>query len=288
MLGKSSTLATLTDVYEITAALRWRGLRSETKTMADARRVIGLLEARGVRTMDAVTSYHIADLVEHFTRSGCKPATIQRTLAPLYTMSGVAVAHTPPLASRPLPRHGVRKRVTEKWWLTPDARDSLLPWLRERGDALLADYVEWTYCTGFRVEESLRLHDRHLVGLDTARPNVVVPGTKTARAQTTLPLGDGAAEVARRRLNVSPDGRVFPIAYCSLWEKWQEARVFLGVEGVATSTLKALRRSFAWHVGGKMATERMQRYLRHTNITTTIGYMQVVGASDMEGIRGCL
>jgi integrase len=117
---------------------------------------------------------------------------------------------------------------------------------QERRD-LLADYIEWTCCTGLRVEENLRLTWAGIIFGAEERVSVLVPGTKTSAAQATLPLGKAMADLlGRRRAASAGERQVFaPLTYDSLRDAWEHCRKWLGVEHIPTSTAKALRRSAA-------------------------------------------
>jgi hypothetical protein len=58
---------------------------------------------------------------------------------------------------------------------------------------------------------------------------------------------------------------------------------FLGVSNVATATLKSLRRSFARRATLKgMPTDVLRQYLRHSDIKTTQGYLNLIGGYGLE------
>jgi integrase len=259
--------------------------------------VVGWLERKGVKTLDDITSYHLADLAKELQRADRKcgrrrgpnsAAVVNKKLGIIKLMGDVATSHKPPLARSAVPKMWVDEPVVLKWWLTPDMKDRLVPWLREeRKDGLMADYVEFVCATGLRVEEVLRLWDYHFIGLDTDEPSLTVPGTKTADAQATLPISKTAAEIARRRIADRSFVKLFPLKYETLRAKWLACREFLGQEGSTTCTLKAMRRTFAKFARNRdMPKDDLQLYLRHASRKTTEGYLQLVGgAEDLEATR---
>ena len=182
---------------------------------------------------------------------------------------------------------GCRTRMPRrnKWWLSPEAQQTLLATLRRTGhaeDALLADYTDWATATGFRVEETLRLTRAHFSVQQGPKGPVVlvtVPGLKTANAEATLPLTQDATAIFYKRLEgKTPDALLFDITYKRLAKLWREARIIIGVRGDSMATLKAFRRSAArgLTVNG-MPTAMLQHYLRHENIKTTEGYLRLTG-----------
>lgn len=281
-------MASLRDAAEHCANVRWRGTRNAENRRHQIEEFIRIL---GEKTeLDDITSADVSRLVSQLRVKGNSPATIRLKLSVLGTIWNEALIAYPPMATRALPPFRVRSQPIEKWWLTPEDQASLTAWLRGLGrrDAdLMADYIDFVVASGLRVEEALRLEERHFSGLDTDRPMLLVPGTKTAGASVTLPLFNEAAEVARRRLGGKPSHtRMFPILYRPLAKLWRECAEKLGVTEVPTATLKNLRRSFGgWATRNGMPTEMIRYYYRHENIATTAGYLKVVGGYDSETIR---
>ncbi len=249
---------------------------------------------REIIAVAEVTPSDIARAVASWYNQGLSPATITKRLNCLSKL-GVTVDGMRPKKARGL-----------KWWMRPEDRDRLCVYLRgiavtpsaDQRYASLADFIEWTTYTGLRIEESLRLalkdvnlhhdgsFDNPLVG------DVTVPGTKTANAQATLPLGTEAATILHRRSwpAVVLATRVFhDLDYNWMLEKWTTVcRPFLGVGPEhPTCTLKALRRSAAHylHVTKGMPLDMVRDYLRHEDIETTIGYLRLTGGYNTEAMR---
>lgn len=114
---------------------------------------------------------------------------------------------------------------------------------------------------------------------------VNVPGTKTEYAEATLPLSEEATGVLQKLepSKHAPSEFIFPMAYLELRAEWQKCRRYLELEGVPTATLKALRRSFARraHLKG-MPIDVLRQYLRHNLLTTTQGYLHLVGGYNQD------
>ncbi len=275
--------------FALAFKLRWRAVRNADRNAAMLKTWFAFFQRHSVPSLDEIGTAHLADFIEERQQAGDSPATIRQRFSVLKVVTEEAINSRPPLATKPLPR--IRKpRVPreEKWWLTPERRVEMVATLRHAlDDFLLADYVEFICETGLRVEEALRLCRRHFLALDTRRPNLIVPGTKTNASQKPMPISERAAAIARYRLAFAPaDARLFPVTYACLCYRWSSYRPALGLKGIAGATLKALRRSFAGKLNGNgVPTETVMRLMRHSRITTTAGYLELVGASDLEGAR---
>lgn len=182
----------------------------------------------------------------------------------------------------------VSKGKDPQWWLTPETEARAIAWCHENGFTDLAEYIRWTVLTGLRVQESLRVQRQHFTGLGSDRPSLTVPGTKTRAAQATIPLLPEAAAIAVRLLG---DGgavtdHLFRVRYIALQQRWFACRKALGLENTYGATLKAFRRSFA-----RIATERgvptdmLRQYMRHELLSTTEGYLRLVGGYRTEQLR---
>jgi integrase len=192
-----------------------------------------------------------------------------------------------------------------KWWLTPENEARVLAWCEaEPGMETLSDYLRFILTTGLRVQEALRLQRMHFAGLGTDKPVMLVPGTKTEAAQAPLPLLPDAVTIITRRVGLAGDledylfagERVYckrghtggpePLRYQTLQTWWKECRCAVGIPVNLNTGLKALRRSFARVASDRsVPTEAIQLYLRHSQITTTQGYLRLVGRDDVERLR---
>lgn len=270
--------------------VRWMGIRNEASYRSSLKSVVEFLETR-CDCLDAITTAHIAALVRHLQACGNAPRTIRHKVGLLGAVFETAIVADPPLASKPMPKRTVRVPRTLKWWLTPDDQRLLTGWLRARRgkhDLIVADYIDFVCVTGLRVEEALRLEGSMFSGLGSERPNMLVPGEKTAGAQKTLPLFPAAAAIAERLIDKQTNkrARLFPLSYRQLQRKWLECRHHLDLEDNPSATLKALRRSFGRHATEQgMPTELLRDYYRHTDLKTTAGYLSLVGGYDTETMR---
>lgn len=122
-------------------------------------------------------------------------------------------------------------------------------------------------------------------GIVKSKSEVTVPGTKTQRSHGTIAIATEPALILARMEKEKGDNlNVFPIgSYENLHNAWDKARLFLSERRNPMATLKSLRRTAARHltVNG-MPTEMVRDYLRHSNIKTTMGYLNLVGGYTTE------
>jgi integrase len=290
----------LSRLVEATAAKHWVGTRSEPTVRSGLRSTLRDLKSHyGVTEPEDVTPEILIGLAAIWKSAGLARNTIVRRLAALNVM-GIKTQGCKPKGQRPL-----------QWWLNPSDKETILNWLRsphpgDTGSAPqrmeLADYIEWTCYTGFRVEETLRLCWREVFmqgadgAIDPNRMSVTVPGMKTAGSHATLPLGRPAAMVYLRRWYAvatqtgkppPPDGRIFPLSYDCMAIRWRECRKLIGATDISTATLKSLRRSAAryLHVEQGMPLDVVRQYLRHSSVNTTMGYLRLVGGYATDEMR---
>jgi site-specific recombinase XerD len=258
----------------------WKGLRYNGVPYL---RVIGswlILEA-GLRDLEDITSQIVARYIEARQRQDVTASTINKELSALDKVFEWALEQTPPLCTRKPKWKRVKPEKIAKWWLPPEKATELLRELRSQPDRedldLFADYIELICQSGLRVEEVHRLKVRHYMGGQA----LLVPGTKTEKSQGTIAISKRAEQIIKARIrNVKddPEAMLFPFSYSWAAARWSECRGFLGVQDVKTATLKALRRTFAKIANAKgMPTATLQKILRHGSITTTQGYLDLMG-----------
>lgn len=258
---------------------RWRGLRSASTMRYQVLKAIGILRELGCTSPRTVTTDHLFRLCSMSLTLGCAHGTVAFRLSCLSAI-GVKI---PDDFHFKVPK-------PPKWFLRPEdeARLSLVPDLAP----VALRFIQWTCATGLRVEESLRLRSglisAAIIRVD-GKPREVyilnVDGTKTTDAQATIVLGVEAVAILRETgwPRLAPDTLIFDIAYKDLRLEWQKVRAFLGFMDTPTATLKSLRRSYARRATlNGMPTEILRRYLRHSDIATTQGYLNLVGGYSHE------
>jgi integrase len=210
---------------------------------------------------------------------GLSPATITKRLNCLSAL-GVDVK-----GNRP------RKSTALKWWLNDQSKEFLLG--SPKVNPHMKRWIRWTTMTGLRIEENQRLDLNTNLHLGS-KPEVTVPGLKTASSQATLPLSNEAAEVLRSTRSHSRgmsggcwEDMPFDLSYDTLLGYWDECRKLLGVQDVPTATLKSLRRNAAryLHADLGMPLDMVRQYLRHEDIETTMGYLKLVGGYRTNEMR---
>lgn len=240
-----------------------------------------ILRARGVMRCEDVGDRDIQQATALWYAEGLSPATIQKRLNCLSKL-GVNV-------------EGCRVKAPKqlKWHLPMEMKEEVCYWIEEHADRTvvpydLARYVRWTVVTGLRLEETLRLTRDHF---SKGYKDVNVPGTKTANSQATLPLGSYARVLASSQCLDAEAGKLgfkfIESTYEELRAGWEEVRKHFGWEEDPTATLKALRRTAAYHlhVEQGMPLAMVQRYLRHRSMNTTLAYLELTGGYGTEEMR---
>lgn len=294
LIRQSFAEGTLASKLVQVAGERWYGRRGLRVSICQAVHAIETLAAIGgwhpsTVPVEGATTSLIQAAVLKWKGEGLSPVTINKRVGALGMMGAPVVWRD----AKTLVRRScfVPPRKPLKWWLRPEDEARLATWVgTERPDLLpLLLHVLWTTRTGLRVEETLRLQRRHFVDLDGESPAFTVPGTKTAGAgDVTLPLSRDAAAIARLCFTRWPgEDRMVPLSYEALRGQWQDAREFLGAAAEPLATLKALRRSAAryLHVGKGMPLDMVRTYLRHSNVTTTMGYLRLTGGYAHADLR---
>lgn len=266
------------------ASKKWEGMRGKASQESQLRQALNtLLEVLGPKAtkmeLKGITTAHIKQCVDMWRSEDKSPSTINARLSVL-TVLGVNTD-----------KCWVRVKYPPKYWLNPEEQERLMIYLRAPSppfpaSPLLADYIEFVSFTGLRVEEALRLTWKDISiritedspGVLLSRSEMTAPGTKTVHSRARLALGLLPSVLLSRIKRDSVGEYVFPITYDHLHESWDKARAYLGEEDNRMATLKALRRSAAHHLSvNGMPTDMVRQYLRHSNISTTLEYLNVVG-----------
>lgn len=248
-------------------------------------------EVLGVYEIDDMTSEDVDAFVEDCRSRGNSKETINKNLSMLSVVNKVALRRKPPLCRTVMPLQRLKKGAIEKWWIRTEQLDDALRWLREvRGDPIFADYIELMVKQGLRPTECLRLKPRDFTGLEGDQPWMKVPGTKTTEAGNSIPVYEWSLGVVNRsiaRANERMWSVLFPFTRRQTQDRWNEVREYLGLTDVPTATLRALRRTFAYYsttLHG-MPTTTLKKVLRHKTITTTAGYVDLVGSEEVDQSR---
>jgi integrase len=282
---------TLAQALAHVAEGRWKGMRSHSSNMSQARTALDTVSRLARPELGNLPrAERIARVLHHEVRPEHLKAAVrewrQTTLGAVTINRRVVALSVLGYETRSL-YTPMRKKL--KWWLKPDAQEvltaKLLAW-GTRLDRLMVHYITWATQTGLRVEETLRLTRADFAELPDGRVVMTVPGLKTSAAQATLPLTALAQGVYHSRLGgiSDPSARLFPVSYGRLSEKWRECQKVIDVQNNPTATLKALRRNAArnLHVIKGMPLELVRNYLRHENVQTTMGYLRLTGGYGAE------
>lgn len=281
---------TLRIATELALNTHWKGTAYREKVDTVIWNVVVFFEDRGKADLDAIESEDIDAFIEWCRNRGNKGITINKRISMLSVISNLACKRIPPLATRRLPLRRVKESAGEKWWLRPDDLEDVLDWLHGANpDPLFADYISMMVLQGLRVSEAHKLEPRHFTDMNTKEPWLQVPGTKTTEAGNSIPVFEDTIELVKRCLERCSRNRwtfLFPMTERQLRKRWNEVRVFLGVRDVDSATLRSLRRTFAYYANSRgMPTRTLQKILRHETITTTEGYLKLVGTQEADQAR---
>lgn len=281
---------TLYEAAKLTVETHWAGTPYEKQVTPVVWLIVEFMEKRGRLHLDDITSEDIDAYVRHcFEVRGSSANTVNHHLSALSEVQKLALGRKPPLQAVPFPIKRVKVKRIEKWWLRPEDQRRAAEWLRGQAEYVFADYLETLAFQGLRVAEGLRLAERHITGLGGDTPRMKVPGTKTERSESTIPVFPQSRVILERSIERARQAGwsvLFPMTWRQANGLWQQVRAFLGVDDIRTATLQAVRRSFAHYANENgMPTKTLQKVLRHETIVTTDKYLQLVGGADAEEAR---
>ncbi len=281
----------LRKAYRIALDTHWRGMAWGEKVAEKEDMICGWFEKEDCRDLDDITSAKLNDFVKHRQDKGIAPSTIRQDVGVIKKVHEIATKRVPPLTKRQLPDPPTIKIVrAKKWFLKPELVEDTMRFIeQDMGVWQFADFCRSMVFQGLRVEENSRVQVNDFIGLDTDTPNLLVRGTKNETSDRTVPVYKNMVSVYRRNVIAArSDGRVvlWPWSKDQLRNLWGEVRAHLGEENNKHATLRALRRSFAWYAKVKgIRLEDIQDLMGHSNITTTRGYLRLVGDPAMEMSR---
>lgn len=286
---------TLREATELTISGHWRGMRCERNIAYVTRSMVRFFENRGCPDIDDITSEDIDAYVDTMRARDLTPSTMNECLGGLRTINKTALNRLPPLATVTLPIPHIKGGRKQKWWLRPDDHIRVVTALRDPidgslpSDPLFADLLDVICYMGLRIEEALRLEPYLIRDLDKPEPWLQTPGTKTVDAQNSIPIFPAAVPVLKSAIDRAKANRwtyLFPLRQGQTADKWNIVREYLGASDIPTATLKSLRRTFAWYANARgVPTSTLQKLLRHRVISTTAGYLELVGDTTLNDSR---
>jgi integrase len=277
------------NAFELATKSLWVGRRSQKIMNTFAVEALTyLLTTRNVTDLNALTTADV--LAYRASLSHCSASTVNSKLSALRMVLRFCCSTTPALMEKMVIVNPLPRKRTLKWWLAPADLPKVKAVCDEEPEHLseLYDYICWAILTGLRVEETLRVTKDHIQGLGTNKPTLTVPGLKTSSAQKAIPLFGEAARLAEKRIMMHPYAKtLFPFSYDYYVNRWRDLRVAMEWDNSSgTCTLKALRRTFARVCKDKgLQAFSIQRLLRHADIGTTQGYLDLTGDDAVESIR---
>ncbi|WP_150526785.1 tyrosine-type recombinase/integrase [Roseibium sediminis] len=288
---RKSRSGTLSQATQYALDTHWKGSVWGESANYLAWVVVDFMEReRGKKDIDGILSDDLDAFVRWRQEVGNSHTQINKYLSVLSVICDVAIERKPPLATTKPPIKKLKTSKLKKWWLRPEDYVKALDWLHtERLDPEFADFISVIVLQGLRIKEVLHLEVDQIVGLKTDKPMILPPGTKTDASQNAIPVFESAVELLDRcieRAQKYRRKRLFLFTPKQTQERWNELREFLGASDIPTATLRSLRRTFAYYAHQKnLSTRLIQKILRHEHITTTTGYLDVVGDDDVDLAR---
>lgn len=281
---------TLKEAARLALETHWAGMAYARPVQATIWNMVRFFEDRGKADIDDIRSEDVDAWVRHMKAKELSASYMNQQLGILRVVNQVAIKRDPPLASKTVITPYLRAPKKETWWLRPEQHQAAVTWLRRAdGDHLFADYIDLVCYQGLRVEETLRLRERSFSGLDTPKPWLHPAGTKTTDAKNSVPVYPEALPVIQRCIARAADNGwpvLFPFSMDNFRRRWNGVREHLGVSDVPTATLKSLRRTFAAYANQRgMPTSTLQKVLRHKDIKTTAGYLNLIGSGEVDESR---
>jgi len=235
--------------------------------------------------MEGIDSY-----IQHLEDEGMANGTINRKLTALnvclkYAKDRRWIKEVPKMQRKT--ETGYRDRV-----ITQHEEALGLAYFTRIGRQDLEDAFIVLLDTGLRVRvELLALRVAHVTSIPYAAVNVVGKGGKPR----TVPLTARAHAAIKRRVDVaiaSGDDRLFPMSYRTFLERWDGMAAALGLSEDKQFIPHICRHTCASRLADALVpAQQIQKWLGHTDITTTMRYVHasaaslVTGVSALEGLQ---
>lgn len=261
-----SPTGTLSDVLSATQRARWAGTKGESTAVFNGGAWLDALGAE-FRVAD-VTPEVVADVVDGWLAGGSKPGTINRKLSALSVMLNLALERG--LLDRKPKMPWKREYEGRLRYYTDEEVDSLLQHVGY--DHAMRHLFEVALDTGMRLGE---LQGMIVRDVDQWAKQVHLGETKGDR-RGALPLTIQAARALALQCGGKMDhDRVFPAHLTSrhlsrVIEAWRRVRGLPDDDGACFHTLRHTACSRLVQRGVPLLV--VQKFMRHANIETTMGY----------------
>lgn len=261
-----SSVATMGQLLDYTVRHRWAGMKSEKSSEMAARLCVEHLGA-DMRPSE-ITSDTILAMAEEWAAQGNANGTINRKLAALRVMLGVAVEKG---EITEIPKWTNRKEYEGRLrWFTSEEVRSLLSF--HSGDQRLCDMIVLGVDTGFRLGE---LHGLKVKDFSVATGMLTAWETKGNLARS-VPLTPRAKAVVMRLRGHRPDyGHLLKDAYTSkqIGDRMAGWKKFMGLPEDDPACFHTTRHTCCSRlVQNGVSLPVVQKWMGHKDIKTTMRY----------------
>ena len=259
---------TLARVVRAVENLYWRGSKSEDNLRHTCNALMRFFgEDLPINSLNTEKVHaYINDMKERQRSNG----TINRHLAALrkvlkHAHSINALSEMPDTPKLKEAKHRLR-------WFTKQEEDKILDTLRSRGYDELADMAIVSIDTGMRASELLKV-DTHLHQIGTKGLGLYIPDRKN---------GDALLLPATKRVQGIVNKGPFTRSVKSYRRAWEAVRTDLGLEDCVWHTFRHTCCSRL--VQGGMDIRKVQEWMGHRNISTTMLYAHLAPTSLLTGL----
>lgn len=249
--------------------LYWKGSKSELNLMHTCNAIMRFYGHN--KNISTFTTEEIHDYVNDLKANGRSNGTVNRHLAALRKILKHAVSIN---ALEELPELPKLKEASQRLkWFTKTDEDSIISTMRERGLNELADMAIMSIDTGMRASELMKF-DTTLQPIGKEGYGIYIPDRKN---------GDSLLVPATKRVQqiVTKGGFKQNVKYYR--RAWESIRRELKLEGCVWHTFRHTCCSRL--VQGGMDIRKVQQWMGHRNISTTMLYAHLAPNSLMTGVE---
>lgn len=274
--GGADVSLTMGELLKKTVSKYWAGTKNEMGATRNARAGVDFFGANTPVT--AISSAKVDEWVTHLQAKGDSGATINRKLAALSKMLKYA-ERIEVISKRPIIERQREGMARERYLRAPEAQ-AVIALLRHWAKEEEATFTTFLLDTGARVGEGITVRvmdlnsDRVTLGATGSKNGEwrVVPLTKRLQHELSL--------LRQGRPDHTPLFRINRTAYAALFKKAAE-HLNLG-EDVVLHTLRHTCAS--WLVQRGVDLRRVQAWMGHKSITTTLRYAKLAPSSLFEAV----
>lgn len=276
---KESNGITLSKLFEMAYADRWKGTKGEKAAVMNAK---FCLDKLGWDTkVDTLTMESIRNMARDFvTSDNNSGSTVNRKLSSLSVMLSIAedegwIDRHFKMPRRKEAEHRIR-------YMSAEEELTAIAFAKHMGFTGLADLIPFAIDTGFRKAE---LEGLTLDDCRNARATLHAGATKSDKARS-VPLTSRCQEIVAKRQTTNGNDRLFrELTVATLRTQWDLLRAHMKMTEDKNFTIHMLRHTCASRLAmaGKSAVF-IKDWLGHSSIMVTQRYMHLSPTTLMEGV----